>query len=258
MTGPSISRFRGAVGGTLMAVAIGAACFGVARAPAQSAAPDYAALMAAPDRSDADRQADKRRNPVPFLAFAGLRPGMKVLDMGAGCGYSTELVARVVGPTGTVYGQNPPDMFERARTAFATRAATPAMKNSVADLRPFDDPVPADVHDLDMITYLFFYHDTTYLNVDRAQMNRKLFSALKPGGVLVIADHAAKAGSDIAVGKTLHRIDESVLRREVEAAGFKLIAEGNFWRHSEDTGGFSTQQPTGPVDNFVLKFQKPT
>jgi predicted methyltransferase len=229
---------------------------GIQPASAQEA-PDYAALLAAPDRSDADRQADKRRDPVPFLAFAGLRPGMKVLDMGAGAGYSTELVARVVGPTGVVYGQNPPDNFERARNALAARTATPAMKNSVAVVRPYDDPLPANVHDLDMVTYLFFYHDTTYLNVDRAQMNRKLFAALKPGGVMVIADHSAKAGSDISVGKTLHRIDESILRREIEAAGFKLVAEGNFWRSREDARDFSTQQPTGPVDNFVLKFQKP-
>jgi predicted methyltransferase len=131
------------------------------------------------------------------------------------------------------------------------------MKNSVTLLRPYDDPLPTDVHDLDMITYLFFYHDTTYLNVDRAQMNRKLFAALKPGGFLVIADHSAKAGSDPSVGKTLHRIDEGTLRREVEAAGFKLVAEGNFWRNPSDPRDYSTQQPPGPVDNFVLKFQKP-
>ena len=68
------------------------------------AAPDYAALMAAPDRSDADRKADTRRDPLPFLAFADLRPGMKVLDMGAGGGYSTELIARAVAPGGIVYG----------------------------------------------------------------------------------------------------------------------------------------------------------
>ena len=256
MIGLPAALSRGAIIGAAMAFAIGINSLGSPHASAQSA-PDYAALMAAPDRSDADRVADKRRDPVPFLAFTGLRPGMKVLDMGAGAGYSTELVARVVGATGTVYGQNPPDNFERARNAFATRAATPAMKNSVALLRPYDDPLPADVPDLDMITYLFFYHDTTYLNVDRAQMNRKLFAALKPGGLLVIADHSAKAGSDPSVGKTLHRIDEGTLRREVEAAGFKLVAEGNFWRNPSDSRDFSTQQPTSPVDNFVLKFQKP-
>jgi predicted methyltransferase len=241
--------------GAVIVFAVGIICLSTPQAVAQNT-PDYAALMAAPDRSDADRVADKRRDPVPFLVFAGLMPGMKVLDMGAGAGYSTELVARVIGPAGTVYGQNPPDNFERARNAFATRAATPAMKNSVTLLRPYDDPLPTDVHDLDMITYLFFYHDTTYLNVDRAQMNRKLFAALKPGGFLLIADHSAKAGSDPSVGKTLHRIDEGMLGREVEAAGFKLVAEGNFWRNPSDPRDFSTQQPTGPADNFVLKFQK--
>jgi predicted methyltransferase len=138
------------------------------------------------------------------------------------------------------------------------RFATPAMKNSISLLRQFDDPLPADVHDLDVITFLFFYHDTTYIAVDRAEMDRKLFAALRPGGLLVIADHAAKAGSDIEVGKTLHRIDEATLRREVEAAGFKLIAEGDFWRHPEDSRDFPSIRPTGPVDEFVLKFQKPT
>ena len=234
-----------------------ATCFGATPVSAQAAAPNYAALLAAPDRSDADREADKRRDPLPFLAFAGLRPGMKVLDMGAGGGYSTELVARAVAPGGTAYGQNPPDFFEGARKAFAARQQKPAMKNAVSLVRPYDDPVPADVRDLDAVTFLFFYHDTTYLPVDRAAMNRKLFAALKPGGLLVIADHAAKAGADIEVGKSLHRIDEAVLRREVEAAGFKLVAEGAFWRNPQDPHDFGTQRPTGPVDNFVLKFQKP-
>jgi predicted methyltransferase len=257
MTLSSATCFRRGAAGAVILAAIGTACLGLPRATAQGAAPDYAALMAAPDRSDADREADKRRNPVPFLAFAGLRPGMKVLDMGAGAGYSTELVARVVGPSGNVYGQNPPDFGERGKAAFAARLATPAMKNAVSLAQPFDDPVPADVRDLDAITFLFFYHDTTYMQVDRAQMDRKLFAALKPGGVLVIADHSAKAGADITVGKSLHRIDEAVVRREVEAAGFKQIAEGDFWRQPGDPRDFTTQKPTGPVDEFVLKFQKP-
>jgi predicted methyltransferase len=252
MTGLSATRLRGFI----FSVAIACAAGINGPAPAQNA-PDYAAIIAAPDRSDADRAADTRRDPLPFLTFAGLQPGMKVLDMGAGGGYSTELAARAVGPAGTVYGQNQPDVFERTRNAFAKRAEGPAMKNSVALVRPFDDPVPADVRDLDMVTFLFFYHDATYLNVDRAEMNRKLFAALKPGGTLVIADHSAKAGADVSVGKTLHRIDQALLRREVEAAGFKLAGEGNFWRNPADTFDLTTQPAAGPVDNFVLKFEKP-
>jgi predicted methyltransferase len=95
------------------------------------------------------------------------------------------------------------------------------------------------------------------MNVDRAQMDRKLFAALKPGGFLVIADHAAAAGADISVGKSLHRIDEAAVRKELEAAGFKLVGEGDFWRVPGDTRDFSSNRPPSPVDAFVLKFQKP-
>ncbi|MGB6467733.1 MAG: methyltransferase [Xanthobacteraceae bacterium] len=219
-------------------------------------APDYAALMAAPDRSEADRNADKRRDPLPFLAFAAPRPGMKVLDMAAGGGYSTEMMARAVAPNGVVYAQNPPDLGDKPKAAFEARMKTPAFKDVVVDIRPFDDPIPADVHDLDIITFLFYYHDTSYMNVDRAAMDKKMFTALKPGGILVIADHSALPGQGISVNKTLHRIEEATLQKEIEAAGFKQVAEGNFWRNPADTHDFPSYKPM-PVDNFVLKFQKP-
>src|SRR5258707_13536618 len=125
MIGLSAARFYHAAIGAVVVATIGTACLGVTRASAQAGAPDYAALMAAPDRSDADRQADKRRDPVPFLAFTGLRPGMKVLDMGAGAGYSTELAARAVAPNGAAYGQNPPDFAERGKARFSARRAAP-------------------------------------------------------------------------------------------------------------------------------------
>ena len=221
------------------------------------AVPDYAAIVAAPDRSDADREIDKRRDPAKLLAFTGARAGMKVLDMGAGGGYSTELMARAIGAGGVVYAQNAVDLGARAKERFEARMKTPAMTKVVVLARPFDDPLPADVRDFDLITFFFFYHDTTYMEVDRAEMNRKLYAALKPGGMLVIADHSARSGDGATVGKTLHRIEESVLRREVEAAGFRLVAEGEFLRHPEDARDFSVNRPTGPVDEFVLKFRKP-
>jgi len=236
-------------------LAAGACVFHPGAARAQT--PDYAALLAAPDRSAADRQTDKRRDPLPFLQFTGARPGLKVLDMGAGAGYSTELMARAVAPNGVVYGQNPSDMGDKQKAAFEARLQTPAMKDAVADYRPFDDPIPPGVHDLDLITFLFFYHDTTYMQVDRAEMDRKMFAGLKPGGFLVIADHSALAGQGTSVGHTLHRIEQAALRNEVEAAGFKVAAEGNFWRNPADTHDFPSYKPNMPIDNFVLKFQKP-
>ena len=228
----------------------------LATTPAPSLGQDYAAIIAAPDRADADRQTDQRRDPVKLLAFTGVKTGMTVLDMGAGGGYSTELMARAVGSSGKVYGQDY-ETGARAKERFEARMKTDAMKNVVALDRPFDDPLPADANNLDLITFFFFYHDTTYMTVDRDAMNKKLFAALKPGGFLIIADHSAKPGAGTSVGKTLHRIEESVLRSEVEAAGFRLATSADFLRHPEDPRDERVFQPKVPVDEFVLKFQKP-
>jgi predicted methyltransferase len=234
-------------------MACGVAAFATAPVQAQ----DYRALLAAPDRTAADRENDKRRDPTDMLTFIQPRPGMKILDMGAGAGYSTELMARAAGPTGMVWGQNPPDQFEGARRAFDERAKSAAMKSAAQDVRPFDDPVPPGVRDLDLVTFLFFYHDTTYLPVDRALMNKRLFDALKPGGILAIADYSARPGDGVTAGRSLHRIDEETVKREVEAAGFKLVGEGDFLRHPEDKRDTLSSRATMPVDEFILKFEKP-
>jgi predicted methyltransferase len=240
------------------------AAWGAVSANAESAktsvykAPDYEAVVAAPDRSDADRQADQRRQPARMLAFAGVQQGMKVLDMEANAGYSTELLARAVAPTGVVYAQDSAGIIERfVKDKFDIRAQKPAMKNVVHVIRNFDDPVPPEVSGLDLITFFFAYHDVTYMEVDRAAMNRKLFAALKPGGFLVIADHSARPGDGTNVAKTLHRIEESTLRQEIEAAGFKLASEADFLRHPEDPRDAGVFRPQIPTDEFVLKYQKP-
>jgi predicted methyltransferase len=215
-------------------------------------AQDYAAIVAQPDRTDADHQTDKRRDPVHLLAFTGAKTGWTVLDMGAGAGYSTELMARSVGPTGKVYGQS-----DTESDKLQARMTTPAMRNVVVLVRPFDDPVPAQLHDFDLISFFFAYHDTTYMEVDRAKMDKALFAALKPGGFLVIADHSARPEDGATVGKTYHRIAEQTLRAEIEAAGFRFVADGQFLRHPEDARtGIVFRNPT-PVDEFVLKFRKP-
>lgn len=183
---------------------------------------------------------------------------MKILDMEASAGYSTELLARSVGPAGTVYAQDSAAVIERfVKDKFDIRAQKPAMKNVVHVIRDFDDPIPADASGLDMITFFFAYHDITYMQVDRAVMNKKMFAALKPGGFLIIADHSAKPGDGTNVAKTLHRIEESTLRQEIEAAGFKLAAEGDFLRHPEDPREAAVFRPQVPTDEFVLKYQKP-
>lgn len=240
-----------------VAAALGIAL--LAGCAAMSSAPtiDYAAIIAAPDRSDADRRNDVRRKAAQLLAFTGVRPGMKVLDVATGGGYSTELMARSVGTTGTVYGQDSVTTIAAARTAYDNRAKTPAMKNVVRLLRSFDDPVPAEVRDFDLITFFFEYHEMPKAGIDFAKMNRRLFEILKPGGVLVVADHSALPGTGGEVGPTLHRIEESFVRKHIEAAGFKLVDEGNFLRSPADPRNVSVFGNKVPNDEFVLKFQKP-
>src|SRR5262245_38586311 len=192
----------------LSSLAVGgfAGCTG---APGEKPAADYAAIVAAPDRSEADRNTDKRRDPVKLFAFTGVGPGMTVLEMGAGGGYTAELLARAVAPDGKVYAQEQPPVLQRAADTYANRAKSPAMKNVDYVLRPFEDPLPPGVGNLDVITFFFFYHDTVYMGVDRAKMNRRLYELLKPGGVLVVADHSARVGDGTGVTKSLHRIEAS-------------------------------------------------
>ena len=234
-----------------VAVAIGLATLAsIGAVPAR--AQDYAAIIAQADRSEADRVTDKRRDPVNLLTFTGAKTGWRVLDMGAGAGYSTELMARCVGPTGKVYGQ-----VDEEAEKLRARMTMPVMNNVTVLVRRSDDPVPSDLHDLDLITFYFAYHDTTYMGIDRAKMNKAMFAALKPGGFLVIADHSARPEDGATVGKTYHRIAEQTLRSEVEAAGFKFVAEAQFLRHPEDARTSIVFRNPTPVDEFVLKFQKP-
>jgi predicted methyltransferase len=241
-----------------------------------------AAIVASPDRSAADRNNDIRRKPADMLAFIGVTPGMVTLDLSAGGGYTTELLARAVGPTGRVYGQNVPrDVANPPRqplaregntapapTAAATppvrrtladRAASPATSNIIPVQRKFEDPIPPELKPgtLDLATLMFNYHDLGYQGVDRAQMNRAVFAALKPGGFYVIADHSGRPGTGISESGTLHRIEEAFLRKEIESAGFRLAGEGIFLRNPSDPRDKNTPEPPQPKDEFVLKFVKP-
>jgi predicted methyltransferase len=238
-----------------------------------------AEIVASPDRSAADRGNDARRKPEAMLAFMGVRPGMVALDVSAGGGYTTELIARAAGPTGKVYGQSPPPDPNRAPPAapeagsppadarprpisaqrLAERAKNPAAANIVAVVRSFEDPAPPEVsaNALDLVTLMFNYHDLGHLGVDRARMNRAIFAALKPGGTYVIADHSGRPGTGISESGTLHRVEEAFVRREVEAAGFRLAEEGGFLRNPNDPRDRNTPEPPMPKDEFVLKFFKP-
>jgi predicted methyltransferase len=243
---------------------------------------DIEAIVAAPDRSDADRRNDLRRKPVDLLEFTGVRPGMTVLDVSAAGGYTSELLARAVGPSGRVYGQTAPRDPNRAPPAapeggaaaaagaaasasapprpspFAERIGRFQGNNMVQVVAPFESPArdlrPGGV---DLVTLMFNYHDMGHLGVDRARMNAAIFAALKPGGAYVIADHSGRAGTGISESGTLHRVEEALVRREVEAAGFRLAGEGMFLRNPADPRDRNVPDPPQPKDEFVLRFVKP-
>ena len=222
---------------------------GCATQPPEISRERIAALVASPERSDADRKNDLRRKPADLLAFIGVREGMVALDVSAAGGYTTELLARAVGPSGRVYGQTrAPDPRERL--------AQRKVSNIVPIVRPFEDPAPPGVA-LDLVTLMFNYHDFGHMGVDRGKVNAAVFRALKPGGMYVIADHSGRPGTGISESGTLHRIEEAFLRKEVEAAGFRLVGEGGFLRNPNDPRDREMPDPPQPKDEFVLKFVKP-
>jgi len=241
-------------------VALAGMLAGCASEPPRLTSAQVDTLLSASDRSEADRTNDTRRKAPQMLAFIDARPGMRVLDLGAGGGYTTELLARSVGPSGQVHAQNS-DFFLKnfVKGRFDIRMKTPAMHNVRHHVREFDDPVPPEVApgSLDKVTIMFNYHDLGWIGTDRARMNRAVFTALKPGGQYIIADHAGRPGTGISESKSLHRIEEAFLRKEIEAAGFRLIEEGQFLRNPKDGRDRSVFKNDQPNDEFVLKFVKP-
>ncbi len=218
----------------------------------QDLSESYNQAVASPIRTDEDRGADARRKPLEFLQFTNVRPGMRVLDIAAGGGYTTQLLALAVGSNGTVWAQG-----TKSRTALDERLANHPQANIVPVIRPFEDPIPDGVLKLDLITIIMNYHDIAYMPVDRAKMNRRLFNALKSGGHLVVLDHSAKEGSGISAAKSLHRIDEKVVMDEFQQAGFKLEQEDDFLKNPADPRDQAFFDMKIQTDKFALRFVRP-
>lgn len=225
--------------------------------------PPVAEALAAPDRVEADRALDAGRKPELWLSFFGVAPGQRVAEIAAGGGYTSELLARIVGPSGGVYAENPSFFLQRfAEKPWSERLAKPVMKNVVRSDGEPDAPFPAGTQGLDAVLSVLVYHDTVWLNVDRGAMNRAVFAALRPGGVYGVIDHSGRPGTGSSEAQTLHRIEEAVVRSEIEQAGFVLDAEASFLRNAADTRDWSASprvagEKRGTSDRFVLRFKKP-
>ena len=234
-------------------VALAAIVMGCTSMPSGPSAEERAkAVVASPIRTDQDRRMDASRNPLAFLPFTGVEPGMVAFDLSAGAGYTTQIMALSVGPSGKLYAQRP-----SPGEAFTKRLADNPQPNIVVVYRPFADPIPPDAPKFDLITFVNNYHDFANTTLDRVALNRKLFDALKPGGRFVVVDHSAVAGSGTSATRTLHRIDEAVVVSEVRQAGFVLEAEGTFLRHPEDNRTVSSGDGAILTDKFALRFVRP-
>ena len=220
-------------------------------------------VVEAPDRTEDDRKLDAGRKPAALLELVNPKPGMKLAELGAGAGYTTELLARAVGPGGVVYAQNPAQFINGfLKERWPARLQRAAMKNVVRVDREFDDPLPPEAKDLDAVLINAIYHDTVGMKVDREKMNRAVFAALQPGGAYIVIDSSARAGTGEQDAATLHRIDEQLVRAEVERAGFKLDRSDDFLRNPGDTRDWNASPVAagakrGTSDRFALRFLKP-
>ncbi|MEO7494649.1 MAG: hypothetical protein ABIT83_23465, partial [Massilia sp.] len=221
-----------------------------AHAAPDSATTAYQAAIDSPVRSADDRKDDSKRKPAEFLAFAKVRPGMRVLDLSAGAGASSALLAAAVGPSGEVLAQG-----ASASPKLAARLAATPLPNLRPLVAPFDNPVPAGTAPLDLVTINMNYHDLVNKPIDRDAMNKRIFEALKPGGYYVVIDNAAKAGSGLSATNTLHRIDEASVIAEVTKAGFKLDGKSDYLRAPSDPRDQPFFKMEGkPDDKFALRF----
>ena len=211
-----------------------------------------AALLSNPIRTDNDRKADARRQPLELLKFAQLATGMSVLDISSGGGYTAQVMALAVGPSGKVWAQ-----IAKPAPALEARLAAHPQANLEILSRPFEDLFSAELPRVDRATLILSYHDIVNTPVDRVKMNRAIFNALKPGGSLIVMDHTAKAGSGLSDTSTLHRIDEQAVIAEFLTVGFKLDGKAEAWKNPSDTYEQHSSKMNDISDRFALRFVRP-
>jgi predicted methyltransferase len=239
----------------LALLALGA--LAIAPFAASAAEPGYVAqAVADPARSAGDRKSDALRKPAQVLAFAGVKPGETVAEYLPGGGYYTRLLSDIVGPKGKVYALET-TTWGKDNVA-STQSAVKPLSNVTLALSPlgqFHLPEKVDVfwttdnyHDL---------HVPKYANVDMAVFNKAVFDSLKPGGLYIIVDHAAAAGTAAKDSPRLHRIEKKTVVDEVTAAGFKLAGESDVLHNTSDDHTKKVFDLHFNTDQFILKFQKP-
>ncbi len=244
---------------TVLKVLLAGLASALLAAGAEAASTAIEDALADTARPAEQRAADATRHPAGILALIGIKAGDTIADVGPGTGYYTRMMSRLAGPTGKVYAFNPDwvvKMFPKAAN-FADTLAAAGYTNVEGRVQAMADI--AFHKPLDVVFISQLYHDQHWQHVDIAKMNKAIYAALKPGGVYVVIDHRAPAGTTDAQIDQLHRIDPAVVKAEILAAGFKLEAESDLLRNPQDplTANVFDASIKGHTDQFTLKFRKP-
>ncbi|HEX4533179.1 MAG TPA: hypothetical protein VH000_03030 [Rhizomicrobium sp.] len=239
----------------LFGIAVAVAISGAALA---AAVPDYVSKAVADStRPKADTDRDAIRLPAQTIAFAGVKPGMVVAELFPGGGYFTRMLSGVVGPSGKIYGIENAKWDDGSDAKVSSEPSHGNVSIQIVKFGEFNLPQPVDLfwitqnyHDL---------HIAKYGAVDMAAFNKHVFDSLKPGGTYFVLDHQANPGTSEADIAKLHRIEKAQVIREVTAAGFKLVGEGDFLHRANDdhTKPIFDKSIQGQTDQYALRFVKP-
>jgi predicted methyltransferase len=241
-----------------------AACLAVSlsAAAAVAAPPAYVTAAVADKGRDSDREADARRHIAEVVAFSGVKPGDKVVDLIPGSGYFTKVFSKIVGPKGHVFMIWPDEYAKEAQPDPVKNAelAKTGYPNTSVILQPgaaFATPEPVDL--VFTVQNYHDYPDKFMGKIDPMVFNRAVFKALKPGGVFLVVDHTAEAGSGMRDTDTLHRIDPAIVRKQVTDAGFVFEGESTVLRNPGDDlkKVVFDKAIRGHTDQFIYKFRKP-
>ena len=220
--------------------------------------PVQLAAVADKGRPEADTKRDDARKPAEMLDFAGVKPGQTVVDLIPGGGYFTRIFSKAVGPKGTVYAVSGPP-----RPGSTPAQDTIAADANYSNVKSIHAPLAGGLSiptQADIVWTSQNYHDVKNVpNIDMLAFNKAIFNSLKPGGEFIVLDHVANADTANATS-TVHRIDPAVVKKEVEAAGFKFEGESKALANpADDHKGRSTDDGPlrGHTDQFIYKFRKP-
>ncbi|MDB5692940.1 MAG: hypothetical protein JWO81_2003 [Alphaproteobacteria bacterium] len=250
---------------TAAALALGtglSATAGPAPAAHENAALALKRALADPQRAS-DRPADSRRKPEALVALAEVRPGDKVLDLIPGTGYWTRIFSRIVGPRGHVYAVWPQAYAKLATgdvAALQAMSRSPSYGNVTTIVEPTTQLTAPEK--LDVVWTSQNYHDYPdgfMGHTPPAALNKAVFDLLKPGGIYVVIDHAAKPGAGMRATETLHRIDPRTVKAQVVAAGFVFAGESRVLVNARDPLTIKVFDPSvrGRTSQFAFKFRKP-